>query len=67
MSSLESWSWSLLLVVVLPAAAVAGALLVRRAIGADLLAGITRVGPEAFEQVQEIFDRVPQPHGESSP
>lgn len=39
MSSLEiTWFWSLLLVVVLPALAVGGALLVRRAIGPDILA-----------------------------
>ena len=38
MSSLETWFWSLLLVVVLPALAAGGALLVRRAIGPDVLA-----------------------------
>ncbi len=38
MSSLEIWAWSLLLVVVAPALAGGGALLVRRAVGADVLA-----------------------------
>jgi uncharacterized protein DUF4239 len=38
MSSLEIWFWSLLLVVVMPALAVGGALLVRRVIGSDVLA-----------------------------
>jgi hypothetical protein len=37
MSSLEIWCWTLLFVVVSPAAAVGGALLVRRVIGADVL------------------------------
>jgi hypothetical protein len=37
-SSVEIWSWSLLLVVVSPALAVGGALLVRRVIGHDVLA-----------------------------
>lgn len=38
MSSLETWFWSLLLVVLLPAVAVGGALLVRRVVGAEVLA-----------------------------
>ena len=38
MSSLEIWLWSFLLVVVMPALAVGGALLVRRAVGHDVLA-----------------------------
>ena len=36
--SLEAWFWTLLLIVVLPALAVGGSLLVRRAIGPDVLA-----------------------------
>ena len=38
MSSLETWFWSLLLVVVFPAVAVGGALLVRRVVGSEVLA-----------------------------
>ena len=38
MSSVETWSWILLLVLVLPATAAAGALLVRSAVGPDVLA-----------------------------
>jgi hypothetical protein len=38
MASLETFFWTLLFVVVLPAAAVGSALLVRRAVGADVLA-----------------------------
>jgi hypothetical protein len=36
--SLETWLWTLLLVIVLPALAAGGALLVRRAVGPDVLA-----------------------------
>ena len=38
MPSAETWSWIVLLVLALPAAAAAGALLVRRAVGPDVLA-----------------------------
>lgn len=38
MSSLGTWFWTILLVIVLPAVAVAGGLLVRRAVGAEVLA-----------------------------
>src|SRR5262245_20800075 len=38
MPSAETWSWIVLLVLALPATAAAGALLVRRAVGPDVLA-----------------------------
>lgn len=55
MSSFETWFWTLLLVGALPALAVWGALLVRRAVGADVLASHNDVAGFLYAVIGVVY------------